>query len=240
MTSVPSARTKPAGLVPAEHSAHDSGMAAQSLRFRLGPFPVTVEPSFFIISVLLALSRIDHPLSLVSWVLVVFVSVLWHELGHAAAFRIFGHAPSITLYSMGGLTHGGAGGRLTPLRSVTVSLAGPFFGFLLGGLVWGLERAAGPLPAGFAQVLVADLLWVNVGWGVVNLLPLWPLDGAQALKGGLELVMPGRAERLVLMISVATAALTGVVALSFGWIWGALVPAWLGVESWKRLQHGGR
>lgn len=211
-------------------------MAAQSLRFRLGPFPITVEASFFILSVLLALSRIDHPLSMLSWVLVVFVSVLWHELGHAVAFRAYGGAPSITLYSMGGLTHGGPGARLSPRQSVVVSLAGPFFGFFVGGLVWSAQHFAGPLSSPMLTLVVRDLLWVNVGWGIVNLLPLWPLDGAQALKGGLELVMPGRAERVVLMISVGTAAVAGAVALSFGWVWGALLPAWLGVESWKRLQ----
>jgi stage IV sporulation protein FB len=44
--------------------------------------------------------------------------------------------------------------------------------------------------------LVADLLWVNVLWGMVNLLPIYPLDGGQVAR---ELLMFGNARRGIIM-----------------------------------------
>ena len=59
------------------------------LNFKVGPFPVTIEASFFIFAVLLGYGR-GGVIELVSWVLVVFASVLIHELGHALVGRRLG------------------------------------------------------------------------------------------------------------------------------------------------------
>lgn len=145
--------------------------------------PVKVELSFLFIAVLLASSRLSEPVLLIEWVVVVFVSVLVHEFGHALVCRAFGLAPTIQLYGMGGLTSWTGNERVTPPKNIAISLAGPGAGFFFGGLVYLAGRFFPEMGATrFGDVLLLDLLWVNWGWGVFNLLPVLPLDGGHVVN----------------------------------------------------------
>src|SRR4051812_28631054 len=127
-----------------------------SLRFRLGPFPVSVEPWFFFLP-LIAFRRTGW--SVLAWAAVVFASVLVHELGHALAARHVGAGASIRLYGLGGLTYHSP--LSTARQRILVALAGPGAGFLFGLL------ALAPyllLPPSF---VVSALLYVNFFWGAV-------------------------------------------------------------------------
>jgi stage IV sporulation protein FB len=78
---------------------------AYDLRFRFLGFPVRVHPYFWLLTILIngdSLLRIG-PEYLLMWVVVVFVSILIHELGHALAFRRYGADAEIILYAFGGL-----------------------------------------------------------------------------------------------------------------------------------------
>ena len=85
--------------------------------------------------------------------IVVFVSILVHELGHALAFRRYGTASRIVLYHFGGLAipeespWGESQWRLSDDRpernEIVISLAGPVAGFLLAAVVIGAVRLAG-------------------------------------------------------------------------------------------------
>ncbi|HSO11633.1 MAG TPA: hypothetical protein VLT51_04610, partial [Anaerolineales bacterium] len=72
------------------------------LRFSIAGIPVRVHPLFWLIALLLGSSGalVEIPI----WILVVFVSILVHELGHALAFRRYGIQSHIVLHAMGGLT----------------------------------------------------------------------------------------------------------------------------------------
>ena len=111
------------------------------LHFSLAGIPVRVHPLFWLIAVLFGLS--SNLIQLLIWVAVVFFSILIHELGHALAFRRYGMSSSIVLYWGGGLTvpeavrwgYGSANVSLSPNQEILISLAGPFAGFMLAGLV---------------------------------------------------------------------------------------------------------
>lgn len=144
--------------------------------------PTKIDPSFLVLSLFLGASRgLNLPL-LLEWLVVVFISVLLHELGHALVARRFGLSPQITLYSMGGLTSWSEVTEIAPTKHLAISLAGPAAGFLLGGVLFlaapSLLRAA---PSELLTVAYHDLLWVNIGWGVFNLFPILPLDGGHVL-----------------------------------------------------------
>ena len=152
-------------------------MEQLTLHFRLNRIPVSVEPWFWLTTVLLA-GGIQGPF-LAVWVIVVFVSVLAHEMGHALASRRYGSNPRIRLYALGGLAS-----RDRPLsrwRSVAVSLAGPGAGFLLGGIIGAVHRALPPLTPGL-EFLLSALEQANLGWGLVNLAPVLPLDGGHVME----------------------------------------------------------
>ena len=90
--------------------------------------PTKIEPSFWVLSFFIASSRgFNLPLFL-EWLAVVFISVLFHELGHALVGRQFGLSPQITLYSMGGLTSWTKATEISPAKDLAISLAGPAAG----------------------------------------------------------------------------------------------------------------
>lgn len=147
--------------------------------FRLLGFPVHVGWQFFVWPVLIALDR--SPVGLVTWIVVVFLSVLVHELGHALAFRAFGSHASIRLWGLGGLTYG-----RTPRRrwqDVVVSLAGPVPPLLLIGLPAYVAYRSGVGGDNLdLRRLLLDIWWANLFWSVVNLLPILPMDGGRLVE----------------------------------------------------------
>jgi len=160
-----------------------------SLRFQLFGFPVTVQPAFLgLLAIYLLFSlQARQPLyALASFSVVVFISILVHELGHALVARRFAlNVDGIWLHGMGGHVRHGRG---TAGQSLAISLAGPGAGLALGLSVWALAPLLPPSP--IVDTVVGDLLWVNIGWSVFNLLPMMPLDGGHALRSALSLRWP--------------------------------------------------
>ncbi|MFO0629430.1 MAG: hypothetical protein U0325_27895 [Polyangiales bacterium] len=202
-------------------------MEQLTLRFRLNRIPVAVEPWFWLTTVFLA-GGIQGPF-LAVWVLVVFVSVLAHEMGHAWVSRRYGATPHIRLYALGGLAYRDR--QLSRWRSVAVSLAGPGAGFLLGGIIWAVHRALPPLPAGM-EFLLGALEQANLGWGLVNLAPVLPLDGGHVMEQVLRIRDTPRA----LKISVAVGGALAVLALLQGAFSLALLFGGLAVYNGQRLR----
>ncbi len=195
---------------------------ARRPHFHLNGIPVTVEPAFFVIIALLGIdpNRPD-PVFIATWVAVVFVSILLHELGHAVAFRAFGIHPRITLHGFGGLTAGE--GDLTPGRHIIVSLAGPLSAlFLLGVPAWWLESSS-LVTSADAQHVLSQVVWVNVGFSLLNLLPVLPLDGGAVMLAVLDVVTKGKGRRPAEITSVVFAVLIVVVAFASGFVFLALL-----------------
>src|SRR5215470_3715456 len=100
------------------------------MKLRILGIPIKVEVSFWLTVAFLGLVRMSEPVTVVEWALVVFVSVLFHEMGHALVGRAFGLTPSVQLYALGGLTSWTEARRLSPVKSIAISLAGPGAGFI--------------------------------------------------------------------------------------------------------------
>jgi stage IV sporulation protein FB len=200
------------------------GATGRGLGFSLAGIPVRIEPAFLVIIAILGINPVDpQPLYIASWVLIATMSVLVHELGHAVVFRVFGIRPAITLHGFGGLTSGS--GALTPWREIGVSLAGPLSALVLLGLpaVW-LERS-GTVTSAEAQVFVSQAVWINIGWSLLNLVPVLPLDGGHVFEALAEMTAKGRGRRIAAVVSVAVAAGLGLLALRYGLLFGALLAA---------------
>jgi Zn-dependent protease len=199
------------------------------------------------------------------WVLVVFVSILIHEMGHALAMRYYGQSSQIVLHFSGGLTipepvmWGGRSVNVTPSpnQDIVISLSGPGAGFLLAGLtIIGVIISGGtiittsllgivPLPTGvilpiggnILSSLVTNLLWVNIFWGLINLLPVYPLDGGNVTRYLLLKVDPLDGVRKSLWVSVVVggiAALAGVLVM--GSVYMAILFGFLAFQSFQALQ----
>jgi Zn-dependent protease len=207
-----------------------------ALRFRVAGFPVQIHPLFFLTSLATGATGWRSPALLAVWFCVVLVSVLIHELGHALAFRRFGHGASIALHGLGGTTTSDGGRRLSHRQDLWVSLAGPAAGFLLGGLVLALQHFT---PVGQAGGLVRSgvraLLWANFGWGLMNLLPILPLDGGHVLAALVRARAGNRFEWLIHLISLVTAACGLVLAVVWKDVWLGTFALALGVMNGGRF-----
>ena len=193
-----------------------------TLSFRLGKIPVRIHPSFFLIAVIFGLYGTDLRI-LVAWVAIVFVSVMLHELGHATMGLTFGLSPAIDLHGMGGTTSWSGGPALTTGKRVLVSLAGPGAGFVVAAVV---RYAIGPNlfpPTPLGTFVYENLLFVNFGWGVLNLLPMLPLDGGNVMMQVLGALTRGRGERPARIVSIVVASLAIPVALLFQNWWAGIL-----------------
>jgi Zn-dependent protease len=185
------------------------------LKFSLGDIPVRVHFTFLLIAFIFPQQRL---VDTAAWVLVAFLAVLLHEAGHAFAARHYGATPvTITLFALGGVTVYPAVNDLTPGRRLVISAMGSIVGILTGGvllLVWwsGVFDNA----SNVVQVAVVGYMWAALGWGVLNWIPVRPLDGGAMLTSFLEIVWPSRA-----LIAAKTISLISGVGVSLLlWRWG--------------------
>lgn len=142
------------------------------------------------------------------------LSVMIHEFGHVAAYRVCGHADA--RFRLIPLIGGVAISDRPPAShdaDVFISLMGPVI--CLAPMVLALAL----LDLGLTvNPLVSDFLWtfalVTGAINFFNLLPFWPLDGGRCLSVLCQTFAPGIAHRITMGMSVA-AILLAILSQSF-------------------------
>jgi Zn-dependent protease/CBS domain-containing protein len=151
--------------------------------------PVYISPYWFVIAgVFIVIYANDLGSSLggttkylvaAAFVVLLYVSVLIHELSHSVVALGYGlPVRRILLYPLGGISEIEQEPQ-TPLREFCVSAAGPVLSLLLGLGGWGLTKV---IQDGWSGVLVTQLMVANFIVGIFNLLPGLPLDGGRMLR----------------------------------------------------------
>jgi Zn-dependent protease len=153
--------------------------------------PVFISPYWFLVAGLFVLFYASslpaavHPtgvryLVAAAFVVLLYASVLVHELSHCVVARAFKLAVRrILLYPLGGFSEIEQEPP-TPAREFLVSVAGPLTSLALAACGFGLNLALD--PAGIPRVLIDQLILANLLVGVFNLLPGLPLDGGRILR----------------------------------------------------------
>ena len=201
------------------------------LRFRAFGFPVRIEPVFFLVMGFLGYGGGIAQIAI--WIGVALLAVLAHELGHAFAARASGHDADIVLYGFGGATRH-RGKPLSRARNALVAFAGPGVGLLIGGAIL-LARSSLP-QYGYGGYAVDVALFLTLGLGVLNLLPILPLDGGQMLVT----VLPGdefRRYKIAAAVGVVVAIAAGIAAFTAGWTLSLVLAAWLVVGNVMALRE---
>jgi len=163
-------------------------------------------------------------MGLVSTILL-FASVIIHELGHAVAARRYGiRTRSIILFLFGGVAQI-ARDPPTPRAELAVAAAGPLTSLALGGLF----ALTHPLAAGSALgAIIAYLAWVNAGLAGFNLIPGFPLDGGRMLRAliwratdSLEhaTLIASRTGQVVAMLLIAAGVIRAFTGSGIGGLW---------------------
>jgi Zn-dependent protease len=125
--------------------------------------------------------------------------------------------PSIVLHAFGGLTQWPVEKELAPRKRVSITLAGPLAGFALAGVAWVLFHytALGDSDRG-VRLALGVTIWVNLIWGVFNLVPIRGLDGGQTINGLLDWLIPKWSRVIAEVIFVATGAAAVIYGLVAG------------------------
>jgi Zn-dependent protease len=140
------------------------------------------------------------------WIPILFVSVLVHELAHAAMIGIFGFGSShIVLTGMGGVTINQR--RARPWQDLLISVAGPISSF---GIFFACLVAYRSLPVvhtdAMLSALVPRLARANWLWALFNLIPVPPLDGGHATRDFFRMFL---SERTAFVIAIWIAIVGG-------------------------------
>ena len=246
----------------------EPGQTGYDMQFSLFGFPVRVHPLFFLAPLLFGRGLISGTpnigLALLVVTFVFFVSILFHELGHAWAFKWFGIDSRIVLHWMGGLAipdRGSWGSRqvsLTPNQQVIVSIAGPLanvvlalamigIGILIGGKLGWMDRLL-PIPAAnlsksafadreYLQLLFTSMSLLNLLWAIFNMVPVFPLDGGQVARALMQKIDPRDGLKNSLYLSIGVAGLLCFYAFSIKSTFLAIFCGYMAYESWQSLQR---
>jgi Zn-dependent protease len=150
----------------------------------------------------------------------IFVIVLLHEFGHAFACRqTGGQADHIILWPLGGIAFVNPPPR--PGAYLWSIAAGPLVNVVLLPVLTGaLYLAQWGQWSGDPFQLVASLWYINAGLLIFNLLPVYPLDGGQIVRGLLWYVVgPIRSLQIASAIGFIGAILLALYAFRIGSWW---------------------
>lgn len=201
---------------------------------------------------------------LLIWAICVLISITIHELGHAIAFSWTGIHSMIVLYHFGGLAiplasrrPGISALRLSSLQNLVIAAAGPFAQLCLAALVIAAVRIAGyqviyipamltvipgltggePIRDVFAFTFVNGVVWPSIAWAILNLIPVWPLDGGRIAR---EIIsVSGGTTRHSLALSLAVGCLVVLWSFNQGQPYLGFLFISLAIGNWQELQSMG-
>jgi Zn-dependent protease len=174
------------------------------------------------------------------WIVAIYGSILIHELGHAVVGRRLGYGTAdIILSFFGGVAVWSGRTSRSRRDQLLVTLAGPAVNVVACVVVSILMKMpfVGSLVPSL-QSLLGDLYWINLILAVFNILPIFPLDGGQALRTILAYRMRGyRLIRLSLQISFATLGLVMLYAVANSRIFLVIMLAQIAFQNWQEWQQ---
>lgn len=200
---------------------------------------------------------------LLLWIAAMFLSILVHELGHTFAMRHYGMRASIVLYHFGGLaipdsysTFGSISRSRSRANQLAISAAGPAAqivlamvvilgveaaGYSMADQVWPLnllvtESLKPVIPSLVGSVFVYFLAAPSIYWALLNLLPIFPLDGGQISRELFTRYSRGNALGNSLSLSMYAAIGCAVYSFSLGQSFLAMFFVSLAVSSYQLLQ----
>ena len=209
--------------------------------FRFAGIEVFLHFSWFLVAAIYIsgyIRRYESPVWGVLEYISVFAIVLIHEFGHALACRqVGGIADRIVLWPLGGIAF------VNPPRRPGAYLwsiaAGPLVNvILLPVLAFVSMMAQASLPGSDVAVFFRDLNFINAVLLGFNLLPVFPLDGGQIVRGLLWFPFGEiRSLQISSVIGLIGGAILGIVGLMAGSVWWAVLAFFLLSRAWSGWQQ---
>lgn len=188
----------------------------------------------------------DRYIVAAAFVLLLYVSVLVHELAHCVVALRFGlPVRRVLLYPLGGYSEIEQE-PATPSREALISAAGPAVSLVLAGAGYELAKV---VAHGLPHLLIAQLFWANLIVGLFNLLPGLPLDGGRIFRAGVWKITGNQTSATVaaawagrvLAIAVVGVAIFGQRTsagsfLNVYWLWLLVIAGFIWIQSTQAIR----
>lgn len=199
-----------------------------------GPIPIQIFPFFWILIAIIGWINSFTFTGTFIWAAIIFFSVLIHEFGHALTAVAFGQRARIQLVGMGGVTQR-EGPRLKLWKEFLIVLNGPLAGFLLFVIAYQLREILDfhDHSKHLLSYALNITIWANFFWTIINLLPIYPLDGGHLLRIILESIFGMRGIKASLLISCLLSTAIGVFFFLFQAIVAGALFLLLAFESYR-------
>jgi Zn-dependent protease len=177
-----------------------------------------VDIGVFLVAAIFVLNGLQQPgfggvVDEITFVILLFLSIYLHEMGHALGARLFGISTlDVTLTFFGGYARLSRSPRTT-VEEIVVSFAGPAANLLIAVVLYYYltsSQAAG--VSDHSWQILWRLVYANAFLGVFNLLPGYPLDGGHIAQAVLARFMRRSRARVI----------TGYIGVAIGFLLIAL------------------
>ena len=200
---------------------------SSGISFSLFGFPTTIQPFFGLIALLITAANLGPINDMPFWIAQlavgaagVLLSILVHELGHAFSFRYLFRVPCvIVLHGFGGMAvpqqqYNRGYGFSGAVKGCFLAFSGPLAGFVLAFFTlftFFSFFSLDVVPADVGLALLHWFLWwtgmISIFWGIINLMPIYPMDGGHIAREICEFLFPRRGIEISLILSMAAAVL---------------------------------
>ncbi len=171
-----------------------------------GRIPIHIFPFFWVLIAMIGWLNSQSLLGTSIWSVVILISVLIHEYGHALTALAFGQESEINLVGLGGVTKR-RGKTLAKWQEFLVVLNGPLAGLGLFFLTYWLFPHVVKEKMPLLRYAMEVAINVNLFWTLLNLLPVLPLDGGHLLRILLEGIFGFNGLKIAFILSIVLACL---------------------------------
>jgi len=174
-------------------------------------------------------------------ILSLFLLVLTHEFGHALACRsVGGTANLIILWPLGGVAYVAPPQR--PGAQLWSIVAGPLVNVVLAPILFGLaifgKNLGWDVSYPDAYLLIENVTLINLVLLILNLMPVYPLDGGQILRSLLWYPF-GRANSLMAASIIGFVGVAALILLAIytGSTWKIIIAVFIAMNCWGGLKQ---
>jgi stage IV sporulation protein FB len=200
-----------------------------------GKIPITIHPLFWLIAFFVGWMWTLNLSGALLCVVVILISVIFHECGHALTAIAFGQKTRIELATFGGFTYR-EGRKLKLWEEFLVVLNGPIAGFLLFVIAYTLYRSL-TIENQLLLFVVKFTFVANLFWTIINLIPVLPLDGGHLMSILLEAIFGFKGVKIAIVTGIVIAVAVSIVFFVLGFFLVGALFLILTFESFRSLRY---
>ncbi len=182
----------------------------------IAQIPIRIHITFLALLLWLVLgSETPSPITEALFVILVFVCVLLHELGHALVAKRFGvHTNDITLYPFGGIAS--IASQPGAKAELAIALAGPAVNVCIAAALYPFVSLPNLSSPKAPDISIHERIFLtNVALAAFNLLPALPMDGGRMLRALLTICKVDKPTTIAARVSQGLCLLLAIAALWF-------------------------